>query len=294
MPMLRLWAVFQLFMLAAAPAIWAGSPRLSPPPGPIHVPSPFDAPNNAPNVNPFAAPQHAAAAPNQGGNPQPVAPEKKTGVGGAVGGAIAGGTAGLLLGLLLWVLRKTAQVGIKIDPITKGVVAEFPRGLCWLMSGLGAFIPVVMTIVLLVVPPAHGGGTIVVVVIILLFAALGFALAWTLWKTRAIATDEGILSDSGWRGRRRLKWAELQAVNFLKRDASIQFLGATKKQQIRLPIFLAGLKPFTERMRKFLPPERYANAREILERIDRLNGGEALTFMNPAKPAAPQRDPKPT
>ncbi len=240
-------------------------------------------PNFAPQVPraPVVVPgpqQPAAAGPNDA---------KPTGLG-AIEGAIAGGIGGALLGLVLWAMRKSANVPIKIDPATGGVIAEYAPGLRYMMYGFSAFTPSVLLLVLLFKPPENEQGWVIVGIVILLFAALGGAVSLGLGKARAVATDRGITSTSGFRRRRSMLWTEVAEVSYLKSDAGLLFKSSIGKQQpIKVGLLMAGLKPFTERMRKHLPPERYAKAEEALARIDQLQGGNALPFGGlGAKPAS--------
>ena len=54
---------------------------------------------------------------------------------------------------------------------------------------------------------------------------------------------------------------------------------------------MAGLKPFTEQMRKHVPPDRYAKASEALQRIDQLTAGAAIPFMGFGAKPAPKAKP---
>jgi hypothetical protein len=135
-----------VFLLPAA-AIAANNP---PAPGapPIVAPfpvAPFPQPPNfapqrpiGPNNGPIFGPQNVNARPVQPRPANTKPADAKPGIfGGAIGGALAGGIAGGvgggLLGLVLWALRKSANVPIKIDPSTGGVVAEYAPGLRYLM-----------------------------------------------------------------------------------------------------------------------------------------------------------------
>ncbi len=263
------------------------------PPPPHFAPQRPIGPNNAPN---FGA-QGLNAPPLQppaAGNPGAAKPAgAKPGIfGGAASGAliggIAGGIAGALLGLVLWALRKSSNVPIKIDPSTGGVVAEYAPGLRYLMYAFSAFTPTVLLIVGICMTPPHPGAWAIVGFFVLLFAALGGAVSWGLARARAIATDRGIISSSGFRRQRSMLWSEVGEVSYLKSDAALVFKStAPNGRPIKLGLMMAGLKPFTEQMRKHVPPDRYAKASEAIQRIDQLTAGAAIPFMGlGAKPAA--------
>jgi hypothetical protein len=141
--------------------------------------------------------------------------------------------------------------------------------------------------------PQHPGGWAIVGFFILLFAALGGAVSWGLARARAIATNRGIISSSGFRGQRSMLWSEVAEVSYLKSDAALVFKSTLPNgRPIKLGLMMAGLKPFTEQMRKHIPPDRYAKAWEALQRIDQLTAGAAIPFMGLGGKPAPK--PKPT
>jgi hypothetical protein len=260
--------------IVSAPLLAQGNigPRQPPvgPPGPTAPPfapepfGPFPA-NNAP----VGAPQ---AAGKEGG-----------GIGGALGGAITGAILGALIGLVLWALRRTAKAPIKVDPATGGAVVAFSSGLQLLVLGFSLFTPTALLAAAFFMPAQKPAAYVVIGVAILLFATLGAAVSWSLLKSRIIATADGLLVESGWHRRRRLPWTDVLEVVHDKRSGGLLFRGPNKKSSILISPLMAGLKPLVAVMRQRLPADRYEKAADLLARIDRLEGGNAMPFMGAVK-----------
>jgi len=284
-----------------APPAVAPFPRAPFPQPPNFAPQRPFGPNNVPNFGPqgFNPPPQQ---PPPAGNPDAAKPAgAKPGIlggvlGDAIVGAIAGGVGGALLGLVLRALRKSADATVKIDPVTGGVIAEYAPGVRYMMYAFSAFTPTVLLIAAICKPPQDEESWAVVGVVILLFAALGGAASWGFGRARAIATDRGIISSSGFRRQRSMLWSEVGEVSYVKSvksDAALVFKSTLPNgRPIKLGLMMAGLKPLTEQMRKHVPPDRYAKASEALQRIDQLTAGAATPFMGFG--AKPSPKPKPT
>jgi hypothetical protein len=248
----------------------------SPPPGP---PAP-SAPEFAPRPSgPFPANNAPGPAPAAAGGGATAAGKGNSGIEGALGGAITGAILGALIGLVLWALRSTAKAPVKIDPATGGAVVEFSRGLRMLVLGFSLFTPTVILIAATFVPAENSGVYVVAAIAALLFAALGGAVCWGLFKSRIIATADGLIVESGWKRRRWLPWIDVVEVVRDKRSGGLLFRGPNEKSSVSISPLMAGLKPLVAVMRQHVPNDRCAKATDLLNRIDRLEGRNAMPFL---------------
>jgi hypothetical protein len=258
-------------LLVAQGNIGPGQPPIGPPAPqpPKFAPRPFGpmSGNRAPEPGAPAAGGPEAAGKGRGG------------IGGALGGAITGAILGALIGLVLWALRRTAKAPINVDPRTGGAVVAFSRGLQLLVLGFSLFTPAALLIAAFFMPAQNSAAYVVLGVAILLFAALGTAVSWSLLKSRIIATADGLVVESGWKRGRRLPWTEIVEVVHDKRSGGLLFRGLNKKSSVLISPLMAGLKPFVAVMQHHLPADCYAKTADLLARIDRLEGGNAMPFM---------------
>ncbi len=283
-------AILLLMSLGAMRALSADVPLLAQdnvgpptlPAGPPAAPRPSFAPQQfepSPTTNAPVAPPQAGGAAEPGTN--------GGGLGGAVGGAIVGAILGALIGLVLWALRRAAKAPINVDPATGGAVVEFSRGLRLLTLGFSLFTPTVLLIAAFFIPAQNSAAYVVIGVAILLFAGLGAVVCWGLFKARFIATSEGLIVESGWKRRRSLPWKDVVEVVHDKRGGGLLFRGPSAKSSVSISPLMAGPKPLVAVMRQRLPADRYARAGELLARIDRLEGGNAMPFLGALDKKAP-------
>jgi hypothetical protein len=248
------------------------------PPSPLGPPAP-PVPSIGPRpLGPLPAHDAPGPAPPAAGA-APVTGKGNSGIGGALGGAITGAILGALIGLLLWALRRTAKAPIKVDPATGGAVVEFSPGLRMLVLGLSLFTPTVILIVAAFLPAENSGVYVAAVVASLLFTALGGAVCWGLFKARIIATSDGLIVESGWKRRHSLPWRDVVEVVRDQRSGGLLFRGPSTKSDVCISPLMAGLKPLVAVMRQHLPADRYAKASDLLARVDRLEGGNAMPFL---------------
>jgi hypothetical protein len=100
-----------------------------------------------------------------------------------------------------------------------------------------------------------------------------------LFKSRIIATTDSLIVESGWKRGRRLGWDDIVEVVRDKRSGGLMFRALNEKSSVTISPLMAGLKPLVAVMRQHLPADRYAKASDLLGRIDRLEGGNAMPFL---------------
>jgi hypothetical protein len=275
----RLIAVALLLILCGATRIAASVDRPlvaqgNAEPQPPHGPAPPGAPVFAPGpLRPLPDNDGPAPAPPPAGGAQ------QPGLSGAQTGAITGAILGALIGLVLWALRRSATAPVKVDPATGGAVVEFSRGLRLLVLGLSLFTPTALIVAAFFMPEQKSAAYIVLGVAVLLFAGLGAAVCWTLFKSRIIATSDGLVVESGWKRSRRLAWHDVVEVVRDKRSGGLMFRVPSATSSVTISPLMAGLKPLVAVMCQHLPADRYAKASDLLGRIDRLDGGNAMPFF---------------
>ncbi len=166
-------------------------------------------------------------------------------------------------------------------------VSPFSRGLRLLILGFSLFTPAALVIATIFLNAANSAAYIVIGVFALLFVALGGTVCWTFFRSRIIAASDGLIAKSGWKRRRRLAWNDVDEVVHDIRRGGLLFRGPSTKSDVCISPLMAGLKPLVAVMRQHLPADWYSKASDLLARIDRLEGGNAMPSLGaPDKKAA--------